>query len=101
MIRRFYSPKVTLTKTLEEKLERCIDPNGDETYLPVFNVGEYRRAIKCHADKDFFDPNNAESLAVLKSVGLNGTCIVTLSILVNARRRLSKMPAISLLTTAK
>jgi 6-phosphofructo-2-kinase / fructose-2,6-biphosphatase 2 len=38
--------------------------------VSVFNVGEYRRAVKCHADKDFFDPNNAESLAVLKWVTL-------------------------------
>ncbi|CAM4893646.1 unnamed protein product [Rotaria socialis] len=30
-----------------------------------FNVGEYRRAVKSHADKNFFDPDNAEAMAVL------------------------------------
>jgi hypothetical protein len=29
-------------------------------------VGEYRRAIKVHVDKSFFDPDNAEAVAVLK-----------------------------------
>jgi hypothetical protein len=29
-------------------------------------VGEYRRAVKSYADKDFFDPDNAEAMAVLK-----------------------------------
>jgi hypothetical protein len=33
----------------------------------VFNVGEYRRdAVKFYADKDFFDPDNAEAVAVRK-----------------------------------
>jgi hypothetical protein len=32
----------------------------------VFNVGEYRRAIKSHAYQDFFDPNNAEAVVILK-----------------------------------
>jgi hypothetical protein len=32
----------------------------------VFNVGDYRRAITSHAYKDFFDPNNAEAVAILK-----------------------------------
>ncbi|CAF4367661.1 unnamed protein product, partial [Adineta steineri] len=31
----------------------------------VFNVGEYRRdVVKSYADKDFFDPDNAEAVAV-------------------------------------
>ncbi len=35
----------------------------------VFNVGEYRRdAVKFYADKDFFDPDNAEAVAVRKYV---------------------------------
>jgi hypothetical protein len=32
----------------------------------VFNVGEYRRAVKSYANNDFFDPDNAEAMAVLK-----------------------------------
>ncbi len=33
----------------------------------VFNVGEYRRdAVKFYADKDFFDPDNTEAVAVRK-----------------------------------
>lgn len=32
----------------------------------VFNVGEYRRAIRSHADNNFFNPDNAEAVAVLK-----------------------------------
>jgi hypothetical protein len=35
----------------------------------VFNVGEYRRdAVKFYADKDFFDPDNTEAVAVRKYV---------------------------------
>ena len=34
--------------------------------ISVFNVGEYRRAIRSHADNNFFDPDNAEAVAVLK-----------------------------------
>jgi hypothetical protein len=35
----------------------------------VFNVGEYRRdAVKFYADKDFFDPDNAEAVAVRKYI---------------------------------
>jgi len=37
----------------------------------VFNVGEYRRdAVKFYADKDFFDPDNAEAVAVRKYVDI-------------------------------
>ena len=32
----------------------------------MFNVGEYRRAVTEHAYKDFFDPDNAEAVAILK-----------------------------------
>jgi hypothetical protein len=33
----------------------------------VFNVGEYRRdAVKYFADKDFFDPDNIDAVAVRK-----------------------------------
>ncbi len=35
----------------------------------MFNVGEYRRdAVKFYADKDFFDPDNAEAVAVRKYI---------------------------------
>lgn len=36
------------------------------SWILVFNVGEYRRAVRSHADKNFFDPDNAEAVAVLK-----------------------------------
>lgn len=36
-------------------------------FFLVFNVGEYRRlAVKFYADKDFFDPDNADAVAVRK-----------------------------------
>ncbi|CAF3343109.1 unnamed protein product [Rotaria sp. Silwood1] len=36
-----------------------------DSIILVFNVGEYRRdAVKFYADKDFFDPDNVEAVAV-------------------------------------
>ncbi|CAF3092452.1 unnamed protein product [Rotaria socialis] len=48
---------------ISKKLARYLQWIGIKT--KVFNVGEYRRvAVKFYADKDFFDPDNAEALAV-------------------------------------
>ena len=61
----------------------------------VFNVGEYRRAVTPHADKDFFDPNNAESLAVLKYFSRGGEGFpreLLRVLLVNVHRKHWKMP---------
>lgn len=48
---------------ISRKLARYLHWIGIKT--KVFNVSEYRRAVTTHADKDFFDPNNHESMAVL------------------------------------
>ncbi|CAF1051895.1 unnamed protein product [Rotaria sordida] len=48
---------------ISRKLARYLHWIGIKT--KVFNVGEYRRAVKIHADKNFFDPDNAEAVAVL------------------------------------
>jgi 6-phosphofructo-2-kinase/fructose-2,6-biphosphatase 2 len=48
---------------ISRKLARYLHWIGIKT--KVFNVGEYRRAIKVHVDKSFFDPDNAEAVAVL------------------------------------
>jgi 6-phosphofructo-2-kinase/fructose-2,6-biphosphatase 2 len=48
---------------ISKKLARYLHWIGIKT--KVFNVGEYRRdAVKFYADKDFFDPDNAEAVAV-------------------------------------
>lgn len=48
---------------ISRKLARYLHWIGIKT--KVFNVGEYRRdAVRCFADKDFFDPDNAGAVAV-------------------------------------
>ncbi|CAF1199506.1 unnamed protein product [Rotaria sordida] len=48
---------------ISKKLARYLQWIGIKT--KVFNVGEYRRdAVKFYADKDFFDPDNTEAVAV-------------------------------------
>ncbi|CAF4116713.1 unnamed protein product [Rotaria magnacalcarata] len=48
---------------ISKKLARYLQWIGIKT--KVFNVGEYRRdTVKFYADKDFFDPDNAEAVAV-------------------------------------
>ncbi|CAF0870983.1 unnamed protein product [Adineta steineri] len=48
---------------ISKKLARYLHWIGIKT--KVFNVGEYRRdVVKSYADKDFFDPDNAEAVAV-------------------------------------
>ncbi|CAF1220841.1 unnamed protein product [Adineta ricciae] len=48
---------------ISRKLARYLHWIGIKT--KVFNVGEYRRAVTEHAYKDFFDPDNAEAVAIL------------------------------------
>ncbi|CAF3493743.1 unnamed protein product [Adineta steineri] len=48
---------------ISRKLARYLHWIGIKT--KVFNVGEYRRAVTSHAYKDFFDPDNAEAVAIL------------------------------------
>lgn len=76
--RNFERRLITLRRitAAEQKADRCSQEEnapckrGNSTSavpVLVFNVGEYRRdAVKFYADKDFFDPNNTEAVAVRK-----------------------------------